>query len=306
MKQSLLDKRRERLKNLANQHRRWYDISNKDSDVAEIRIYDEISWWGMTAEDFAQELDEVTADEILVMINSPGGDVFDGIAIYNALRAHKAKVTTRVDGLAASIASVIAQAGDQRVMLSGSQMMIHDAWGLCIGNAQDMTEMAEVLDKLTGNIAGIYATRGNHDREHYRELMRGDTWFDDEEAVEQGLADEVVDPSSKDDPAPESRAKRTLHDELTEAMDVVSETLESAQRVAALRAEKGKDLSHRNREGLDGLARAMEQLQALLDDAPQEPDDSVVDPAPDPVDVNDAGEIEQELARFVELSLSIP
>lgn len=190
----LLNKREERRRKLTAKGR-WYEIKNKTGDVAEIRIYDEIGWFGTTAQEFVAELDEVTAPEILVALNCPGGDVFDGIAIYNALRTHPAKVTTRVDSLAASIASVIAQAGDRRIMLSSAQMMIHEAWCLAIGNAKDLREVADLCDRQTNVIAGIYASRGTHDVAYYRDLMEGEAWLTDEEAVEEGLADEVVDPS---------------------------------------------------------------------------------------------------------------
>jgi ATP-dependent Clp endopeptidase proteolytic subunit ClpP len=294
---------RERIQSLAKplSNRRWYDVSNKDGDIAEIRIYDEISWWGITAEDFAKELDEITAAEILVMINSPGGNVFDGITIYNALRSHPAKVTTRVDGVAASIASVVVQAGDHRIMLSASQMMIHKAWGLVIGDSSDMRAYAEVLEKQDENLAGIYAARGTEDKAHYSELMAAETWLSDEETVAIGLADEVLDPSKDESPAATARlAKRTLHDEVTEAMDVVSKTITSAERVAALRAEKGKDLSQVNRISLDELESRMEQLRALLDT-------SEVD-APEPTGTTDAesdDDYESAFARSSELLLSI-
>lgn len=294
---SVLEKRREMLNRVSN-NRRWFDMSNKDGDVAEIRIYDEIWFLGITAEDFASQLDEITAPKILVMLNSPGGDVFDGIAIYNALRSHSAEITTRVDGIAASIASVIAQAGDRRVMLSGSQMMIHEAWGLTIGSAKDMREYADLLDRQTDNIANVYARRADKDVADFRSLMEATTWMTAEEAVTNGLADEVVDPSED---APSARiAKKTLHDEIAEATDVVTETIEKAQRVAALRAEKGKDLSQVNRDSLDELAQSMEQLQALLDETP-EPAES------GPVDTPDESEdVAREFARFVELSVAIP
>ena len=138
---------------------RWFDIRNATGPVATIRIYDEIGYWGVTADDLARELAAVTAPEIEVQINSPGGDVFDGLAIYNALRMHKAKVTTRVDGLAASAASVIVQAGDRRVMVKSAQMMIHEAWGLAIGPAAELREFADLLDMQNDVLAGIYADR---------------------------------------------------------------------------------------------------------------------------------------------------
>jgi ATP-dependent Clp endopeptidase proteolytic subunit ClpP len=288
---------RDRVKSLvgkAGTTRRWYDISNKDGDVAEIRIYDEISWWGITAEDFASELDEITAPEILVMINSPGGDVFDGVAIYNALRSHPAKVTTRVDGIAASIASVIVQAGDHRIMLSASQMMIHNAWGLAIGDATDMRAYADLLERQDDNIAAIYAARGSEDKAHYAGLMNAETWMTDEETVAAGLADEVIDPSKEDGVAANARlAKRTLHDEVAEAMDVVAGTIESAERVAALRADKGKDLSQVNRESLDELKQSMERLDALL-----EAEDEAAPPIPESGEGDLTDAVQREFLRF--------
>ena len=255
---------------------RWYEIRNQDGDKAVLRIYDEIHWlFGVDPEDFARDLDAITAPEIEVQINSPGGDVFDGIAIYNALRTHPARVTTRVDGIAASIASVISQAGDERIMLSGSQMMIHEAWGLAIGPAGEHREMADLLDKQNEVIASIYAERSGREPDEFLEAMGSETWMTAQEAVERGLADEVVTPERQ--AAPQDRGP-TLHDEISEAMDVVSAVLESAERVGALRAEKGKDLSQVNQESLDGLRDHLERLTALLPentagDGPDEDDD---------------------------------
>jgi hypothetical protein len=128
-----------------------------------------------------------------VHINSGGGEVFDGIAIGNAIRAHKGPVTTVVDGLAASIASVIAQAGADRVMQPGSMMMIHDAFGMCIGDAGEMAKMASTLDEVSGNLAEIYASRGGGDAGQWREAMRAESWYTAQAAVDAGLADRVGD-----------------------------------------------------------------------------------------------------------------
>lgn len=257
----LLNKREERRKKLQTKAAgRWYDIKNKAGDIAEVRIYDEIGWFGTTAEEFVAELDEVTAPEILVAINCPGGDVFDGIAIYNALRAHRATVTTRVDALAASIASVIAQAGDRRVMLSSSQMMIHDAWGLAIGNAKEMRQMAELLDRQSDVIAGIYAARGTNDVAHYRDLMENDSWFTDEEAVAEGLADEVIDPS-------DAEAKASLTAPIKNQIPVViEETHEEEGRTATLPAgEPSLEAAPqaRSRESID-LMIELEEAEAVF------------------------------------------
>lgn len=180
---------------------KWYEISNAAGDNDEpavIRLYQEIGYWGVTAEDFARELDAVSASTIEVWINSPGGDVFDGIAIYNVLRAHSARVITRVDGIAASAASVIAQAGDHRVMLESAQMMIHEAWGLAIGPADEIRAFADILDQQNEVIAGVYASRSGGDAEAFRALMSAETWLTDEQTVELGLADEVVVPERQE------------------------------------------------------------------------------------------------------------
>lgn len=172
----------------------WYRISNAvGTGPAVIYIYDEIGgWWGVTASDFVRDLTAITASEIELHLNSPGGDVFDGIAISNALRQHRAQVTVHVDALAASIASVIAMGGDRIVMAPGSQMMIHDGLCLCIGNAADMRETADFLDAQSDNIASIYAARAGGTAAEWRARMTAETWYTAEEAVAAGLADEVA------------------------------------------------------------------------------------------------------------------
>lgn len=183
---------------------KWAKVENKTAGRvdAEVYIYDEIGYWGVTSADFIDTLAEYAADatHILVRINSPGGEVFDGIAIGNALREHKAHVTVRVDSLAASAASFIAaMAGDEVVMGAYSQMMIHDASGLAIGNAKDMREMADLLDRLSDNIAAMYAGKAGGSKSSWRDLMRAETWMNGEEAVNLGLADRALDP--EDDPS---------------------------------------------------------------------------------------------------------
>lgn len=190
----------DRLASRANEaeHSDWFEIKNAAGEKAIVRIYDEISYWGVSASEFASRLADITASEIEVQINSPGGDVFDGIAIYNALRTHPATITTRVDGLAASAASLIVQAGDHRVMMQSSQMMIHEAWGGFVGGADDMVEYAKVLDRINDAMADAYSVRSGADRDEILSLMEAETWMSADEAVQLGLADEVIDPSQKD------------------------------------------------------------------------------------------------------------
>jgi len=185
------DRRLRLARPVARQGQSWYRISGKASEVAEIYIYDEISWWGITAQTFVDELREITAPQIDLHLNSPGGDVFDAHAIYQALVDHKAQVTTLIDGLAASAASVIAMAGERIVMGRAAMLMIHDAWGLAIGNAADMRDMAARLDKISDVIASVYAERAGGPLEFWRAAMVEESWYDADEAVQAGLADEV-------------------------------------------------------------------------------------------------------------------
>lgn len=193
----------------AHAPRAWYEIRNATADEAELLIYDEIGgWFGNTPGEIVDELRGVTAPNLRVRINSPGGSVFDGIAIANAIRLHPATVTVQVDGIAASAASVIAMAGDRIVMTPQSQLMIHDASGMCFGNAADMTEMAALLDTQSDNIADAYAERAGGTREEWRERMRAESWYLAAEAVTAGLADEVL-PSRKAQEEPEPALTNT-------------------------------------------------------------------------------------------------
>jgi len=169
----------------------WYEIRARSESDTEIHIYDEIGYFGVTAADFVRDLGKVSAKNITLRINSPGGDVFDGIAIFNALKAHRATVNVFVDGLAASAASFIAMAGDTVTMMGHSQLMIHDASGLCIGPAEDMRKMADLLDKISDNIASIYAEKAGGTTDEWRDRMRAEMWLSDEEAVDMGLADQI-------------------------------------------------------------------------------------------------------------------
>jgi ATP-dependent protease ClpP protease subunit len=180
----------------------WYQFRNVAADEAELFLYDEIGGWGTLAEDFIAELAAVTSPKLRVRVSSPGGSVFEGIALANALRAHPADVTVQVDGIAASIASVIAMAGDRVVIQPQAMIMVHDASGVCLGNAQDMSDMAALLDKISGNIADAYASKAGGTRDEWRTQMRAESWFTAEEAVEAGLADEML-PARKQQAAPD-------------------------------------------------------------------------------------------------------
>lgn len=168
-----------------------------EDGVARLRLWDPIdSWggdWGTSAKEFVSVLDSLddSVEEIRLQINSPGGEVFEGIAIMNALRAHKAKVTAVVDGLAASAASFIAASAGTTLMARNSEAMVHSAWGICIGNAADMQKMSDLLDHLSDNIASVYVAKSGRPLSDWQELMLAETWFSADEAVEAGLADGI-------------------------------------------------------------------------------------------------------------------
>lgn len=184
-----------------------------DAGTAVIRLYDPIDswgeWWGVSAKEFAEVLDELpdTITTIELLINSPGGEVYEGIAILNQLRRHPARVVAVVEGLAASAASYVAAGADELIMAPNSELMIHDAWGLCVGNAEDMTRMAADLGRLCDNIASIYAAKAGGTVDDWRALMAVETWFSASEAVESGLADRVLETSGAEptDPQPANR-----------------------------------------------------------------------------------------------------
>lgn len=184
---------------------RWYRISNTTADEAEVMLYDEIGGLlGSYADEFIDALKGITAPRMRVRVNSPGGGVFEGVAIANALRAHPSEVTVQIDGLAASIASVIAMAGDRVVIQPQAMVMIHDASGVCMGNAADMAEMGDLLDKISDNIADAYAQRAGGTRDDWRTRMRAESWYTAEEAVAAGLADEVMpSPKKRGQPEPD-------------------------------------------------------------------------------------------------------
>lgn len=175
--------------------------------VASIRLFDPIDsyggWWGMSAKEFAVALDALPAnvDTIELLINSPGGDAFDGLAIVNVMRAHPARTVAVVQGLAASAASYIACAADETVMAANSTLMIHDAWSYAGGNAAELREVADVLDKLSSQLADIYAAKAGTDAAEWRTAMEAETWYTADEAVTAGLADRVEAPSADPEPA---------------------------------------------------------------------------------------------------------
>jgi ATP-dependent Clp endopeptidase proteolytic subunit ClpP len=164
------------------------------ADAADdLDIYDEIGFWGVQAKDFIASLKASSAKSINVGINSPGGDVFAGLAIYNALKGSGKTVNVKVMGIAASAASVIAMAGDTIEMPGNSMMMIHNPWTFTAGNADELREEADVLDKIGAGLTGIYANKSGQPADKIAALLAKDTWLTAAEAKELGLATVVTD-----------------------------------------------------------------------------------------------------------------
>lgn len=172
----------------------WYTIRARGTG-AEVLIYDEIGAYGVSAKGFLAELgalpDGVPID---LRLNSPGGSVFDAVAIYNALQRHDGTITVWIDGVAASAASYVAMAGDEIVMPENAFLMIHDPSGLVMGTAADMREMADTMDKIAGGMVRGYAARSGRTEEEIAALMAAETWFDAEAALEAGLATRMIEP----------------------------------------------------------------------------------------------------------------
>ena len=173
----------------------WYEIKAQVENEVEVIIYDEIGFFGITAKDFIEDFQKIDKNATInLRINSGGGDVFDGLAIHNILQRHPAPINVTIDGIAASIASLIAMVGDNIVMPENTFMMIHDPLGFGFGNAEDFRDLAEVLDKIKSGILSSYVAKSHLDPEKVSELMSDETWLTAKEAKDLGLADEVIDP----------------------------------------------------------------------------------------------------------------
>ena len=164
---------------------------------AEIWLYDQIgaSFWGdgISAKAFQKELTALgKVSTINLRINSPGGDVFDGLAIYNQLKQHPARIVVDVDGLAASIASIIAMSGDEVRMAGNAMMMIHNAHGMAVGDAGEMQRMAALLKQINVNLADTYAARTAQTPAQLQAWMDDETWMTADTAVQHGFADAIT------------------------------------------------------------------------------------------------------------------
>ncbi len=180
-----------------------FSVSNKSATKAEIVIYAAIGqdYWGdgstVSAKTISDELKKLpdTVNDITVRINSPGGDVFEGVAIYNRLKQHKANITVYIDGLAASIASIIALAGDKVYIGEGALFMIHLPWTFAMGDRMAMENTINRLMDVEEQLLGIYSKKTKMEKTEIRKMLEDETWMDAEQAIAAGFVDEKVEES---------------------------------------------------------------------------------------------------------------
>jgi len=173
----------------------WFKVvAAKDAEEAQILLFDYVGWPYNDPRDLIAALADM--GDVLVRINSPGGDVFDGTAISNALASHGGNVTTRIEGLAASIASVIAMAGKKVQAYDNTMLMIHNAWTCMCGNQHEMRDVADLLEKIDGNILDAYQKKTKLAKRDIAEMMKNTTWMTAKEAKDKGFVDAIVDGKS--------------------------------------------------------------------------------------------------------------
>jgi ATP-dependent protease ClpP protease subunit len=170
-----------------------FKASSAGSKEVECWLYDEIGWPGITAAAFVNDLQKVPADSRLVLhVHSPGGSVIDGQAIFTALKNHRGGVTTKIDGLAASMAGVIAIAGSPVQIASNAMIMVHDVSSVALGSAEEMRKTADIVDKIQETVITQYVNKTKLPRQRIIDMMREETWMIATEAKELGFADEIT------------------------------------------------------------------------------------------------------------------
>ena len=172
---------------------KWYNIQNKAGKTADVYIFDEIGSYGVTAKQFISDIKDLKDLPINLRINSLGGDVFDGMAMYNVIKRREAKTTVYIEGIAASIATIIALGADEVVMAENSLFMIHNAWGGAMGEAKDMRKTAATLDKISSELTDIYRKKTGLSYDALAEMMDEETWLNAQEAYELGFVDTISD-----------------------------------------------------------------------------------------------------------------
>ena len=261
----------------------WYNLKAAADKTPVLSIFDDIGAYGVSAKSFLNDLRTVTTDEVDVEINSPGGDVFAGLAIYNGLRASGKKINVKVLGLAASAASLVAMAGDTIEMPENAFMMIHNPWGFAMGGADEMRNTADVLDKIGTGLVSTYAKRTGKTDQEITALLDAETWMTAQEAVDAGFATSVttalaVKASYSEDRLPENvrlafKAQAPTTDGSApaeapapvfgETLAAQVQTIADAAGLGQYAALWGADPALRNAEQVTARAELAREVQAL-------------------------------------------
>jgi ATP-dependent Clp endopeptidase proteolytic subunit ClpP len=170
---------------------KWYDIKCVDKNVADIYLYDEIASWGISANDFRKEFNEIVAEKVVLHVNSPGGGVFEGLAIYNLLSQSDKTIVVQIEGLAASIASLISMAGEKIIMAENSMLMLHNPLMRITGDSNRLKRSAELMDEVKKQLVDIYSERSGLEKTEIESMMDAETWMTAKTAKKKGFCDEV-------------------------------------------------------------------------------------------------------------------
>lgn len=246
-------------------------IMARDPSAATISILDVIgedpwSGGGVTSKRIAAALRSIGDDQVQVDINSPGGDFFEGVAIYNLLRAHPHKVTVRILGIAASAASVIAMAGDEIQIGKAGFMMVHNAWVLAVGNRHDLAEAAKTMQPFDDAMATVYADRAGVDKATAIGWMDNETWFSGEQAIEAGLADSYLPADTVVEDRTRADSTRSIHAARRVDALLARTGMTRSERRALLAEVKGgkQDAAVTVMHDADDLKAAIEQLRSTI------------------------------------------
>lgn len=230
-------------------NKRYYSLTQSE-DEATIVIYGNITSWDWREKDvssytLSKQLEELDVSNINVYINSYGGEVAEGLAIYNNLKRHKAKVRTYCDGFACSIASVIFMAGDERIMSSASLLMIHNAWTYTAGNANELRKEADDLEKITQASINVYMSEVNISEEELKKLLDEETWITPQEAFEKGFASIIINEKKNENANQDARkyiSSLILNNQKIEKAELLAKKeLEAQEKLKSLQTNTTKD-----------------------------------------------------------------
>jgi len=251
----------------------WYSMSaEKVNGGLDIYILDEIGKWGISASQFISEITQRAEkdDELRIHINSPGGEVFDGLAIYNFL-SRRGQVTTIIEGLAASMASIVAMAGSNIIMPANAFLMIHNPWGVMVGDSDELKKAAEAMDKMEDSLAMIYSKKTGIGKDEIKKMMDEETWLTGQEAVDKGFATTLVD--AVDLAASYNTAKiKNLPEQIATAkaqkekeMDEIKKLQGELQEVKSALDKAKQDAEEQSRKSFDeGVEQGSEQTLGTI------------------------------------------